>query len=439
MKKKPNIIFVFSDQQRWDTVGVYGQKLNITPNLDRLAREGVRFEHAFTCQPVCGPARACLQTGRYATETGCFMNGIALPLHEKTIAQYFSREGYETAYVGKWHLASTTGTDDYKCTAIPPERRGGYKDYWIAADVLEFTSDASGGFMFDRDMNRVDFQGYRADCTTDFALEFIRSADEQKPFFLFLSYIEPHQQNNHNRFEGPEGSREIFREYELPKDLRGLKGDYEEHYPDYLGACSSIDSNLGRIRTLLEEKGIEKDTIIFYASDHGCHFRTRNSEYKRSCHEASLRIPLIVWGGPFRGGKTFSELVSLIDLPPTLLKCADIEPPEQMKGRTLQTLLCKESKWKNEVFFQISESQVARGIRTEKWKYCIAAPDKNPIRDSDSTVYEEECLYDLENDYEERHNRISDPSCSEVKRSLKRRLLKRMQEAGEPPCRVLEK
>ena len=95
---RPNIIFYFSDQQRWDTLGCYGQPLPVTPNLDRLAREGTRFTHAFTCQPVCGPARACLQSGVYATQTGCYRNAIALPQGIPTLASCFAKAGYETAY-----------------------------------------------------------------------------------------------------------------------------------------------------------------------------------------------------------------------------------------------------------------------------------------------------------------------------------------------------
>ena len=156
--KGPNIVFYFADQQRWDTLGCYGQKLDVTPNLDKLAAQGVRFENAFTCQPVCGPARACLQSGRYPTQIGCHRNAQALPENITTLADCFSQAGYETAYVGKWHLASNRSSytapvdqENYETRAIPEERRGGYKDFWMAADVLEATSHGYDGYVFDKE------------------------------------------------------------------------------------------------------------------------------------------------------------------------------------------------------------------------------------------------------------------------------------------------
>jgi len=236
---KPNILFLFSDQQRWDTCGCYGQPLPVTPNLDRLAAEGVYFEHSYTCQPVCGPARACLQTGKYATELGCEVNNRILPPAEKTMAHYLTEQGYATGYIGKWHLASfgpPNGPDSYRTRAVPPERRGGY-DFWLAADTLEFTSHGYDGYMFDRDGQRRDFpEGrYRVDAQTDWVIEYLESrADQEDPFFLFVSYIEPHHQNDHKHYEGPHGSRERFQDFVVPGDLADTEGDWREEYPDYL-------------------------------------------------------------------------------------------------------------------------------------------------------------------------------------------------------------
>ena len=443
MADAPNVVFFFSDQQRWDTCGCYGQRVDVTPNLDRMAAEGTRFEHAFTCQPVCGPARACIQTGKYAAEVGCFHNDIALPQTEKTIAHWFSDAGYELGYIGKWHLASTgRGTipeENFATRAMPPERRGGWKDFWLAADVLEFTSHSYDGHMFNAGMERVDFpeNRYRVDCLTDFALDFIRTRDGSRPFFLFVSYIEPHHQNDHKHYEGPKGSKERFRNFVVPGDLEGTAGDWREEYPDYLGCCASLDENTGRILAELDRLGLSDDTLVIYASDHGSHFRTRNAEYKRSCHDGCLRVPLLMRGPGFRGGLDVNELVSLIDLPPTLLATAGVDKPSYMRGGALQRLVSnKTAGWPQEIFAQISESHVGRCIRTKQWKYSVRAPGGDGWKDASSSVYAEDFLYDLAADPHERNNLAADPACEDVRKELRRTLVRRMRDAGEQEPRI---
>ena len=149
MSKRPNILVFFTDQQRWDTCGCYGSENDLTPCLDSLAADGAVFDNAVSCQPVCGPARAVIQTGLYATHNTCYRNAIDLPVTDNTLAHRMNRAGYKTGYVGKWHLAGT-GIE-----AVPEELRAGYKDYWMAADLLEFSSGAYSGFVFDKDNNIV--------------------------------------------------------------------------------------------------------------------------------------------------------------------------------------------------------------------------------------------------------------------------------------------
>ncbi len=438
LKGKPNILFIFSDQQRWDSVECYGSPLfkGLTPNLDKLADEGVRFEHAFTCQPVCGPTRAVLQTGKYATEIGCFRNNIALPENETTLAHRLSNAGYEVGYLGKWHLASSSGGPEknFHTRPVPPRLRGGYKDFWLASDVLEFTSHGYGGHMFDDkgQKREYDQSRYRVDAQTDWALEYLRRQKNDKPFFLFLSYIEPHHQNDRNHFEGPHGSKERFKDYAVPGDLQGTKGDWREEMPDYLGCINSLDRNVGRIRDELEKLGLAQNTLIVYTSDHGCHFCTRNGEYKRSCHESSIRIPLIVHGPGFRGGKTVKKLVNLLDVHATVLAAGQVQLPASCRGRALQELVSgKVDDWPEDTFVQISESQVGRALRTHKWKYAVRAPGKNGARDSHSDLYVEDFLYDLENDPHERQNLVSDPAFNNLRAELAQRLIKRMIKIGE--------
>ncbi|TFG13268.1 MAG: arylsulfatase, partial [Promethearchaeota archaeon] len=395
---------------------------------------------------VCGPARSCLQTGKYATETLCYRNGIALPISNENIANYFSNNGYKVGYIGKWHLASTVMRSkenvgkkcNYTTSPIPLERRGGYNDYWLASDLLEYTSHPYEGHLFNKDMEKVEFNGYRVDCITDFVLNYLDSLKGEKPFFLFISYLEPHQQNDLNKFVGPIGTEEKFKDFHVSGDLEGKEGDWQENLPDYLGCCHSIDKNLDRIEKQLEKLGISENTIIFYTSDHGCHFRTRNAEYKRSCHESSIHIPLVIRGPHFFGGKTISELVSLIDIPPTLLRCAGIEPPKHMRGRPLQDLVNDTAKnWPQEVFIQISETQVGRAIRSKRWKYSVRAPKKDGWLYAKSNIYMEDFLYDLDADPYERNNLVSDPEYVQVRVDLAEILKRRMDEAGEEPPQII--
>jgi uncharacterized sulfatase len=442
---RPNILVFFTDQQRWDTCGCYGQRLPLTPHLDRLAGEGVRFERAFTNQPVCGPARAILQTGRYATEVGCHVNHRMLPIEEPTVAKALGRAGYETAYIGKWHLSSfgpRGGPDDFRTRPVPPERRGGYADYWLASDTLEFTSHSYDGHMFDAAGQARHFPPgrFRADAQTDWVLEYLRNRTDQRPFFLFVSYIEPHHQNDHNHYEGPHGSKERFARFDVPGDLAGTGGDWAQEYPDYLGCIHALDQNLGRVMAELKRLGLADDTLVLFTSDHGSHFRTRNAEYKRSCHDGCIRIPFVARGPGFRGGRVADALVSLIDLPPTLLDAAGLPPlptMPTMRGRSLRPLAeGPVADWPREVFLQISESQCGRAIRTDRWKYSVRAPDKdgqNPASD----VYVEDFLYDLAADPHERTNRVSDPPLISVRTELRAALLRHMAAAGEPTPRIL--
>ena len=432
-----NIIFYFTDQQRWDTCGCFGQPLDITPNLDALARDGVKFDNAFSPQPVCGPCRALFQTGKYPTETGCFRNNIMLPAGVKTLGQYIEEAGYETAYIGKWHLASDGELEkppaiDHTVTAIPRELRGGYTGFWRTADVLEFTSHGYDGFVFDENDRRVDFKGYRADCINDMALEFLDGYTGEKPFFMTISQIEPHHQNDRKHYEGPEGSKERFRDFVLPEDLKALGGNAAEEYPDYLGQCASLDENLGRLVAKLKEKGLYENTVILFASDHGSHFLTRNrdehlngyDDYKRSCHDACLHVPLVIAGGPYRGGRTVEELVSTASLPKTILALAGVDVGGAMIGENLLDVVEKKADNRpNEIFAQISESRVGRCIRTARYTYSVYAPGVNGGEAAASDRYADDFLYDMEQDPHQLNNVVTDPAYAQVKAELRERLL----------------
>ena len=420
--KRKNCIVFFTDQQRWDTTGIHGNPLDLTPNLDRMAYTGTNINHCFTCQPVCGPARSVIQTGMYPTTTGCYKNGVSLPHGIKTLAHYFKENGYRTGYIGKWHLANEE--------PVTEPNRGGY-EYWLGANSLEHTSFPYDTTLYDNNNNPVKLPGYRVDALTDAAIRYI---DENKkdPFFLFISYLEPHFQNSVDAFIAPDGYSERYTGKWIPPDLAVLGGSAHQHLGGYYGMVKRLDEAFGRLLDALKSMDIMDDTIILFTTDHGCHFKTRNIEYKRSGHESSIRIPAVFCGAEFNGGGYINKLVSLIDLPPTLLDAADIPIPNCMQGNSIMPLIRRNClKWPNEVFIQISEAQVGRALRTQKWKYIVNAIEKDPRNDMCSEKYAEESLYDLESDPYELTNLIGFDSHQEVAQVMREKLLKRMVEIGE--------
>ncbi|MBN8525838.1 MAG: sulfatase-like hydrolase/transferase [Planctomycetes bacterium] len=442
--ERSNLLVLFADQQRADTLGCYGQQLPVSPAIDRLAAEGVRFANAFTCQPVCGPARAALQTGLWPTDLDCQVNDRALPRDAKTIAHHLGDAGWQTGYFGKWHLASDNGGRgrdrevlENRVAPVPPDLRGGWRDGWVAADVLEFTSHGYGGHMFDREGRRVDFPPgrFRADCVTDHLLAWLEHGrDPQRPFAAMISWIEPHHQNDRGCYEGPAGSAERFAGFVPPGDLAAFRGigDWEKQYPDYLGCCNAIDANVARIRACLERHGVWEDTVVVYTADHGSHFKTRNREYKRSAHDASLRIPMIVHGPGFTGGRVEEGLASLIDLPRTLLGAAGLHAPCAMQGRDLA------GGGADAVFVQISESQCGRAIREAGWTYAVRAPDTpSDARTSVDGRWVEDVLYDNTVDPHQLRNLVADPAAAQERARLRARLEAWMRARGDAVTAII--
>jgi uncharacterized sulfatase len=429
---QPNVVVVLSDQQRPDSCGVFGQGLPVTPRLDALAADGLAFDEAFTVQPVCGPSRAAIQTGLYPTTTGCWRNGIALPSSTGTLADRMAALGYQTGYIGKWHLASNRGRNlppdrpaaRFERRPVPPERRGGYRDAWVAADALEHTSGPTSGHVYDETGERVDLHGYRVDALTDLAIDRLDRFASDRPFFLFVSFLEPHHQNNRFRTIGPHGWADRFRHFDRPGDLPAWWGDWRWNYAEYLACCASIDANLGRIVDHLDHSDRLDDTVIVFTSDHGSHFRTRNLEYKRSPHDASIRIPLVIAGPGFRGGLHRRDLATNLDLLPTIVTAAGGDDPG-LDGRPLQT----DARAPDDVLVQISESQIGRALRTHTHTFAASAARRNPfaghLRPA-ADHYVGTHLYDNVSDPHQAHNLIDQPAAAGLRHDLALRLSSRI-------------
>lgn len=438
--KKPNIIIYLSDQFRSDFVGANGRNGSTrTPNIDALAARGKNFTHAVTNQPVCAPARSVLFTSRYATETGVWHNGLALDKSLPTLAGELRKAGYTSNYIGKWHLALENPKQGGDPGPVKAEDRGGFLDLWEGANAIEHTTHPYEGTIWDRNNQPITFKDqYRVDFLTDRAERFLRQKQE-KPFFLFISQLEPHQQNDLQRPIAPKGAAARFVNSTAPEDLRALPGTWQDQLPDYYGCIEAIDSSVGRIRRILEEEHLADNTIFVFLSDHGCHFMTRNQEYKRSTHNSSIRVPLIIDGPGFQGTQQIPELVGLIDVAPTLLEAAGVSVPSSWKGRSFLSLVNDfeaRQKWQNQQLIQISESMTGRAIRTPDWTYCVAdlsGETKEPA----AKTYHEYQFYDQRADPHELVNLAGRKEYRDKADELREQLKKLLAAAGEPEPEIV--
>jgi arylsulfatase A-like enzyme len=430
---RPNIILYLADQFRSDFIGANGPDGSLTPNLDALAARGKQFTHAVTNQPVCAPARSVLLTSRYATETGVWHNGLALGQSLPTLATELRKAGYTANLIGKWHLAPGAEAAGGGPGFVKPEFRGGFLDLWEGANALEHTSHPYEGTIFDAEGKEITYKDeYRVDFITDRSERFLREKHD-KPFFLFISQLEPHQQNDMQRPIGPKGSVERFANSNAPEDLRALPGTWQAQLPDYYGCCESIDASVGRVRRILEEEHLAENTIFVFISDHGCHFMTRNQEYKRSTHNSSIRIPLIIDGPGFEGAQQIPELVGIINVTPTLLEAAGVPVPASMKGQSVLPLLNDpkaRQAWPNKELIQISESMTGRAIRTPGWTYCVA-DTSGQTKEPAAATYHEYQMYDQRADPNELVNLAGRKEYRAKADELREELKKLLASAGE--------
>lgn len=456
-KKQPNIIIYHSDQFRWDFICAAGHNpMNFTPNLDEMYRRGTVFQNFITNQPVCAPSRSCLFTGQYATTTGVWHNGPGLHPDAITLATQLTKAGYSANYIGKWHLAPVGAG------AVPAEYRGGFTGLWQAANAPEVSTHPYHGTFWDNENKPIKYDGiYRVDFLTNLAKKFLRQK-HNKPFLLVLSQVEPHQQNDIYGFAPPKGYEEKFRNPFVPADLRQLPGDWPYQLANYYGDVKSIDESVGQIFKTLKETKLDDSTIVIFLSDHGCHFRTRNPEYKRSPHESSIHVPLMIHGPGFNNSQKIEELVSMIDVTPSILNALGLSIPSSMQGKSFIPLMHDadaRASWRNEVLIQISESETARALRTLEWTYVALSPESNPIiegmpgylsggpKHSSSLHYRDFQLYNNRSDPAQLINLagrldtlftsntllhyVGDRSMRKISAHLRERLIERMVEAGE--------
>ncbi|WP_229668790.1 sulfatase-like hydrolase/transferase [Edaphobacter acidisoli] len=433
-KRRPNVLMICADQFRADFIGASHKNSSVkTPHIDALAERGMNFRQCISNQPLCSPSRASFLTSRYATEAGVWRLGLELDHSLPTIATEFRKNGYSANFIGKWHVSATDGRKNLGW--IPPgPSRGGFDDLWEGANVLELVSHPYEGNYWDNDGKNIGFKDeYRVDFIANRAVQFIERQHD-KPWLLFLSQLEPHHQNDVDEFVPPKRYEDKYIDPYIPTDLRNLLGNWRSRIPGYYGCVQAIDDCVGTLVETLQRTGQLDNTIILFFSDHGCTFRTRMGEYKRSPHEPSIHVPFVIAGPGFDRSCVIDEVVSLIDMMPTLLDGAGLTLPASLRGKSLKKLgesAQARKNWDSTAYFQISQSICGRGIRTRDWSYCVFDPAVKNGQAESSAHYQDFVLYSIADDPNESLNLVGRPEYREIADQLRQELASRIVAAGE--------
>jgi arylsulfatase A-like enzyme len=426
--KKPNFVFFLTDDQRWDAMSCVGNKMLQTPNMDRIAGEGIRFENMFVATSLCGPSRASFLTGKYVHNHGVRRNGEALSLEHKTFPEILKEAGYETAFIGKWHNTDQGKGRGFDYT-FGFEGQGRYHD--------PIVSENFGPFM--------EYEGHVTDVLTDHAIKFLEK-EHEGPFCLLLWFKAPHRSwLPAKRFES------LYDDIKMPEPLTfndtydgrpeavrnaDMKiGDFDD-VPDldtflknYYRTLVGVDENVGRVLDVLERLGYEKNTVVIYSSDNGFFLGEHHFFDKRLMYEPSIRIPLLVkYPKMIRPGTTNQDMVLNVDIAPTILDLAGVPVPENVDGKSIKSLLQGKSiPWRSEFLYEYYEYPAVhmvrknRGIRTKRWKYIHYFEEPQEFE-----------LYDIQNDPHEVNNLYGNPAFKDVFEQLRVRLVEIRRELKDP-------
>jgi arylsulfatase A-like enzyme len=455
---RPNIVFIFSDDHGYQAMSCYGSRVNQTPNLDRLATEGMRFDRCFVTNSICGPSRAVIQTGKYSHLNGFYRNGLTFDGEQQTAPKLLQQAGYQTAMIGKWHLRSDPTGFDYWNVLI------GQGPYYNPPMKTP--------------QGTVKHTGYTTDIITDLTLNWLENErDTDKPFLLMYQHKAPHRNwqpgpKHLNRYDDktipepetlfddyagrgtPAKTQEMTianhlssRDLKLappsgltteqleawnaaydPKNktfadanLEGrelVKWKYQRYVKDYLRCVDSIDENVGRVLDYLDESGLAENTIVMYSSDQGWYLGEHGWYDKRWMYEESFRTPLLVrWPGKVKPGSVCDAMVLNLDFPSLWLSVAGAPIPTDLQGADFLPLLEGKTPpdWRKSVYYHYYEYPGAHsvrkhyGVRTDRYKLIY--------------FYEPEIdeweLYDLEEDPHELRSVYDDPAYADVVTELK--------------------
>ncbi|MDB5351766.1 MAG: Arylsulfatase [Planctomycetota bacterium] len=416
-KRRPSVLMILPDQMRGQALGCMGNPDVRTPNLDRLASQGLLFRNALANTPVCCPARANLLTGKYAHRNGMIANDLRLRESERTIAEILAEKGYRTGFVGKWHLDGGPRLPGF----IPPgPRRQGFA-YWAAneCDHRHFRPT------YFRDTDQpITEERFEPEVWTDRAVEFLRLAGDD-PFFLVVSMGPPH-----DPYGAPEKSMKLYDPAKLtmrPNWVEGVSGAGRKELAAYYAAITAVDEQVGRLLKTLDDTGRAEDTIVIVTSDHGDMLGSHGQRLKRKPFEESIRVPGIIrYPAKVKPGRTTEALLTHVDVAPTLLSLCGLPVPSEMQGRDLSgVVLGTTDRGPDSAFFQIfvpfagdTTPRPWRGVRTDRYMY--ARTQEGPW-----------LLFDLKADPYELKNLAKDSAHTVVRDRMEAMLVEWMKRTGD--------
>jgi arylsulfatase A-like enzyme len=465
-QKQPNIIFIMSDDHAAHAMSCYGSRINQTPNLDRIAEEGMRLDNCFCTNSICTPSRASILTGTHTHINGCTTLWTQMDNTLQTYPKLLQQAGYQTAMFGKWHLGRgpehcPTGFDDW---AVLPGQ-GLYHD----PDMIFKGPD--GG-------ETRKMTGYVTDVITDLCLDWLKGRDTDRPFCMMYHHKAPHRP-----WEPDEKHAHMYDDVEIPEpdtllddysgrcpaaeearmrvgvhnDERDLgvpvpedmeenelrKWAYQYYIKRYLGTIASVDDNVGRLLDYLDEEGLTEDTVVIYTSDQGFFLGDHGWYDKRFSYEESLRMPFVVrYPREIAPGSVSSEIVTNVDFAPTFLDWAGVEVPEDMQGVSARQVLRGETPegWQEAVYYrywmhdQLHWVRGHYGVRTKRYKlicYYGDGLDQPGCREETYPVEWE--LFDLEKDPNELNSVYDDPDYAGVVSDLKEELARLQEQFADEP------
>jgi len=469
--EKPNILFIMSDDHASHAISCYGSQINQTPNIDRIAKKGIRFDNCFCTNGICAPSRAVILTGKHSHINGVRDNRLAFDSTQMTFSKLLQESGYQTALIGKWHLKSDPTGFDY-WNILPGQ------GHYYNPDLIEMGVE--------KRMN-----GYVTDILTSTALDYLKTKrDKNKPFLLMFHHKAPHRNwqpplrhlSKYDDVDFPEpvnlfddystrsaaaseqemtlrehmqpdydlkmgaapermteeqkkawnavyGPRKKAFEKEKPEGNDLVRWKYRRYMQDYLGCIAAVDESVGKILDYLEESGIASNTLVVYTSDQGFFLGDHGWFDKRFMYEESLRMPLLVsYPGFMPAGSVNQDLVSNLDFAPTFLDLAKTRIPQEIQGISFKELLRGEeiNDWRESFYYHYYEYPAVHmvkrhyGIRTKKYKLMHFYYDIDAWE-----------LYDLEKDPHEMNNVYGDPAYQDITKDLKKELQRLRDKYGD--------